>query len=107
MVWQFRKSFHSGNVNEAKVLFNLMRILSKLKWNKNNEEYFFECHVQHPKNLHNFHNNLLFLPERMELKKVQIIVFSLHNKDEHIIQTKNLKQVLNLRLTLMKFNEKS
>ena len=36
---------------------------------KSNEGYFIEVDVQHPENLHNLHNDLLFLPERIKIEK--------------------------------------
>ena len=36
---------------------------------ESNEEYFFEVNVQYFENVHNLHNGLPFLPERMKLKK--------------------------------------
>ena len=40
------------------------------RYNGNNDEgYFLKVDVQYPENLHNFHNKLSFLPERMKLKK--------------------------------------
>ena len=32
--------------------------------------YFLEVDNQYPENLHNVHNDLLFLPERMKIEKV-------------------------------------
>ena len=57
------------------------------------------------------HNDLLFLPERMKLEKVEKIVANLHNKAEYVIHMKNLKQALNYWLVfekiyrVIKFNQ--
>ena len=32
--------------------------------------YFVEADVQYPENLHDLHNVLLFLPERMKIEKI-------------------------------------
>ena len=32
-----------------------------------NKRYFLEVDVEHPKNLHNLHNDLLLLPERKKI----------------------------------------
>lgn len=37
----------------------------------NEEEYFLEVDVQYLENLHNFHNDLPLLPEKMELEKTK------------------------------------
>ena len=36
---------------------------------ESDERYFLEVDVQHPKKLYEFHNDLLFLHERMKFKK--------------------------------------
>ena len=44
-----------------------------------------------------------FLPERMKIEKIEKIVANLHDKTEHVIHIKNLKQALDHRLALKKF----
>ena len=41
---------------------------------KNDEKYFLEADVQYLEKLHELHNNLAFLPERMKYKKVEELV---------------------------------
>ena len=54
---------------------------------------------------------MLFLPERMKIEKVEKLVSNLHDKTEHFIRIRNLKQVLNHGLILksiqrvIKFNQ--
>ena len=43
------------------------------------EGFFFEVDVQYPENLHNLHNDLPFLPKRMETEKVKKLVANLQN----------------------------
>ena len=48
--------------------------LNSMKFKKNYDEksdvrYIFEVDVESPKRLHNFHNDLPFLPKRMKIKK--------------------------------------
>ena len=38
-------------------------------YNGESDEYFLGADVQCPQNLHNFHNDLQFLPERMKIEK--------------------------------------
>ena len=47
--------------------------------------------VQYPENLHNLHNDLLFLPERTKFKKVEKLVANLHDKVEYFIHIQHLK----------------
>ena len=77
------------------------------------EGYFAEADVQYPEKLHELHNYLLFLPERMKLEKFQKLVANLHDKTEYAIHIRNLKQALNHGLILkkvhrvIKFNQKA
>ena len=69
---------------------------------KSDEGYFLEVDVQYPEKLRELHNDLLFLPERTKLEKVEKLVTNLHNKTEYAIHITNLKQVLNHGLILKK-----
>ena len=51
----------------------------------NDEGYFFEVDVEDIKNLHDIHNDLPFLPERMKIEKVEKVVANLHVKEEYVI----------------------
>ena len=80
---------------------------------ESDEGYFLEVDVQFPEKLHELHNDLQFLPERMKLKKVEKLVTNLHDKTEYVIHIRNLKQALNHELILkkvhrvIKFNQKA
>ena len=62
------------------------------KWKKNNEdfiknydedsdkEYILEVDIEYPKDLHNLHCDLPFLPERMKINKCNKSVCNLHEK---------------------------
>ena len=49
-----------------------------------------------------FYNDLLFLPERMKIEKVENFVANLHDRTEYVIHIRNLKQTLNHGLVLKK-----
>ena len=63
--------------------------------------------------LHELHNDLPFLPERMEIEKVEKLLTNLHDKSKYVIHIRNLKQALNHGLILknlhrvVKFNQKA
>ena len=44
--------------------------------------------------MHELHNDLPYLPERMKLEKVEKLVANLHDSTEYIIHIRNLKQAL-------------
>ena len=75
------------------------------------ERYFLVVDIQYPEKLHKLHNDLPLLPERMKIIKVEKLVTNSHDKTEHVIYIRNLKQVLNHELVLkevhraIKFNQ--
>ena len=58
------------------------------------------------KKLHERHNDLSFLPERMKYEKVEKLITNLHDKTEYVIHRRNLKQALNHGLVLKKVNRR-
>ena len=44
---------------------------------KSKEEYFLKVDIQYPEELHKFHNNLPFSPERLKIGKVEKLVANL------------------------------
>ena len=67
--------------------------------------------VRYPEKLHDFHNDLRILLERMKIGKDNNLVTNLRGKTEYVIHVKNLKQSLNHRFILknihrvIKFNQ--
>ena len=49
---------------------------------KRGKEYFLQVDVQYPEMLHDLHNDLPFLPERMKIEKVEKLVANFHDKNE-------------------------
>ena len=49
---------------------------------ESDELYFLEVDVQYLEKLHELHNDLPFLPERMKIEKVEKLVATLHDKIE-------------------------
>ena len=72
---------------------------------ESDEQYFLEVDVQYPGNFHNLHNNLPFLPEKMEIKKVGKLEANLHDKGEYVIYKRNFKKALNHELVLKKVHK--
>ena len=50
--------------------------------------YFIEIDDQYPEKLHELHNNLPFLPERMKIEKV---VANLLDRKEYVIHIRKMK----------------
>ena len=64
---------------------------------ESHEGYFLEFDVLYPEKLHDLHNDLPFLPERIKIEKVEKFVANSHDKTEYVIHMENLKQALKHR----------
>ena len=74
---------------------------------KSDEEYFLEVDVQYSGKLHELHNDIPFLPERMKIHKVYKLVANLHDKKYMLFtQTLNHGLVLKKVHRAIKFNQK-
>lgn len=74
--------------------------------------YKFGIDVEDPKELHEFQNNLPFLPGKIKTKKCNKVLFNQYNKRNYVPHIGTLKQALNHRLILRKthivqFNQKA
>ena len=67
--------------------------------------YILETDVEHSKNLHNLHNDLPCLSERMKIKKCHKLVCNLYDKDNYIVHIRTLKQALNHGFILKQYTE--
>ena len=59
------------------------------------EGHFLEVDVEYLEKLLELHNDLPFLPERMNTEKFERLLANLHDKSEYFILITNLKQALN------------
>ena len=87
---------------------------NKLKFNEkyikdydenSDKGYIVEVDAKYPKNLHDLHSDLPFLPERMKIKKCKKLVCNLYDKNNYIVHIKTLKQALNHGLILKKLHK--
>ena len=51
--------------------------------NDSNDGCFFQVDVQYPQNLHNLHNDLPLLSDRMKIEKNEKFVANFPDKEEH------------------------
>ena len=58
---------------------------------ESDEGYFLEVDVQYLEKLHELHNALPFLLERMKIQEVERLVANLHDKTEYVTHIRNLK----------------
>ena len=84
-----------------------MKDLSKIdedyikNYDKDNDKgCILEVDVKYPKNLHDLHSDLSFIPERMKIDKCKKLVCNLYDKKSYVVHIRSLKQALNHRLIL-------
>ena len=75
-------------------------------YNENDKKgYILEVDVKYPKKLRDLHNDLPFLPERMEINKCKKLVCNLYDKKKYVKHINSLKQALNHGLKLKKIHK--
>ena len=56
---------------------------------------FLDVDVEYPRNLHEMHGDLPFLPDRKKILKIEKLVFGIEDKEKYVIHINALKQALN------------
>ena len=85
------------------ILINLhLKSISKLAEENGDIGYYLEVDVDYPEELHNLHNDLPFMPERMKINGVEKLTPSLTDKKRYIIHIRALDQALKHGLILKK-----
>ena len=67
-----------------------------------NKGYLLEVDVKYPKELHDSHNELLFMCEKMKINRVEKLVPNLYDKKKYVIHIRALVQALKHGLILEK-----
>ena len=67
---------------------------------RTDKSYVLDVDVSYPKELHNQHNDLPFMCERMEINGVEKLVPNLRNKKNYVIHIQALNQMLQHGLRL-------
>ena len=70
-----------------------------------NVGYFIKADIEYPKELHNKHSDLPFLPERMKVNKCKKLVCNLYDKKDYVDHITLLKQALNHELKIKKIHK--
>ena len=79
--------------------------ISLKNYDENSDKgYILEVNVEYPKSLHDLHNDLPFLPERMKIDKCKKLVCNLYDKKSYAVHIRSLKQALTQALVLKKFH---
>ena len=56
--------------------------------------------LQYHEKLHELHNDLSFLPQKVKIEKFKKLLANFHDKTEYVIHIRNLKQALNLEIVM-------
>ena len=64
--------------------------------------YILQGDLEYPKNLHDLHSDLTFLPERMRVNRCNKLLCNLSDMNKYVVHIKSLKQALNHGLILRK-----
>ena len=71
----------------------------------NNVGYLVKADIEYPKELHNKHSDLPFLPERMKVNKYKKLVCNLYDKKDYVDHIRLIKQALNHGLEIKKIHK--
>ena len=84
----------------------LKRTIDIMVKNSNNRGvgYVLEVDVKYPRELHDLHNNLPFMCEKIRVSGVEKLVPNLQDKKKYVIHVKTLKQALDHGLVLQKIH---
>ena len=66
------------------------------------KEYILGVDVEYPKDLHDLHSDLPYLPEKIKINKCNKLMYNLYDKYNYVIHIRSLKQVLNNGVILKK-----
>ena len=99
--WAMSQPLATGGFRWVDVNPNKISELSALE----DKGYLLEVDISYPKELHNPHNDLPFMCERMEINRVEKLVPNLRDKKSYVIQIKALDQALQHRLRLDRIHQ--
>ena len=100
--WAMSQKLSANNFEWVKDTSQFNEDFIKIYNEESDEGCFLEVDVQYVEKLHKLHNDLPFLPERMEIEKSEKLVTNLHDITEYIIHIRNLEKALNYGLVLKK-----
>ena len=84
----------------------LKKIIDMMVRNSNNRGvgYVLEVDAKYPRELHDHHNDLPFMCEKIRVNRVEKLIPNLHDKKKYVIYVKALKQALDHGLVLEKIH---
>ena len=94
--WAVSQSLPTGRFRWISIKPNNISRLAKVK----DKGYQLEVHVKYPKEIHDSHNDLPFMCERMKINRVEKLVPNLKDEKNYVIHIQALDQALSYRLIL-------
>ena len=70
---------------------------------RDSKDYLLEVDVKYPEGLHDLHNDLLVMCEKMKINKVEKLVPNLYDKKKYVIHIRALGEALKHGLFLRRF----
>ena len=101
--WAMSQPLPTGGFKWVQVKFEEISKLANLK----NKGHLLEVDVKYPKELHDFHNDLPFMCEKLKINVVEKLVPNLYDKKKYVIHIRALDQALKHGLVLEKSIEPS
>ena len=103
--WAMSQDLPTDNFKWGKNVekFTAKKIANLVK--RNGKGYLLEVDVEYPTELHDKHNDLPFLPEKMKINKVEKLIPNLYNKEKYVVHIRKLNQDLKHGLVLKKYTE--
>ena len=98
--WAMSQPLPTEGFKWVKVKSEEISELSKLK----NKGYLLKVDVKYPKELHDFHNDLPFMCEKLKISGVEKLVPNLFDKKKYVIHIRALDQALKHGLVLEKIH---
>ena len=98
--WAMSQPLPTGKFKWVEVKPNEIRKLVKRK----DKGYLLEVNVKYPKELHDSHNDLPFMCERMKINGVEKLIANLFDKRKYVIHIRALDQALKHGLILAKIH---
>ena len=96
--WAMSQKLLTGEFRWVDVESDDIERLAKCK----NKGYLLEVDVKYPKGLHNLHNGLPFMCEKMEINGAEKLIPNLNNKKNYVIHIEALNQVIKHELIVEK-----
>ena len=98
--WAMSQKLTVNNFKWVKDTSKIDEKFIKNYYENDRKGYILEVAVKYPKELHDLHSDLPFLPKKMKIDKCKKLVCDLHNKKKYVVHIKSLKEALNRGLKL-------